>query len=51
VLCCVVGAMVIGAVLRPLRRVLRADRRFDATAAAAVAWRRPLPSLDVEELR
>jgi hypothetical protein len=49
--CCVVGAMVIGALLRPFRRALHTDRRFDAASAAAVAWRRPTASSDVGHLR
>jgi hypothetical protein len=51
VLCCVVGAMVIGALLRPFRRALHTDRRFDAASAAAAAWRRPTSSSDVGHLR
>lgn len=49
-LCCVVGAMVIGGLLRPLRRVFRADRRFDRAAVAAAAWRAPTSPLSQSDV-
>lgn len=38
-ICCVLGAVVMSTLVRPIRRLLGSERRFNKAAESAVGWR------------